>query len=91
MNQSAKTITRTAAASLLALTGFAGTTLPAQAATASGPVTEVTQQATGSGSPLLGNILAGGILNGGVINGPVVDGPLVDLGGTGPFQFGQFQ
>lgn len=89
MNQSAKTITRTAAASLLALTGFAATSLPAQAATASGPVTEVTQQS--SGSPLLGNVLTGGILNGGVINGPVVDGPLVDLGGTGPFQFGQFQ
>ncbi|WP_152642575.1 hypothetical protein [Pseudarthrobacter chlorophenolicus] len=89
MNQSAKTITRTAAASLLALTGFAATTLPAQAATASGPATEVTRQATGS--QLLGDVLAGGILNGGVINGPVVDGPLVDLGGTGPFQFGQFQ
>lgn len=89
MNQSAKTITRTAAASLLALAGFAATTIPAQAATASGPVTEVTQQS--SDSPLLGNILAGGILNGGVINGPVVDGPLVDLGDTGPFQFGQFQ
>ena len=33
----------------------------------------------------------GPLIDGELINGPLVDGPLVNSGGTGPFQFGQFQ
>lgn len=96
MNKTSKTLTRTAAASLVALAGFAVTTLPAQAADSAPTGTAIAQQQAGNGSTLLdgvpgGTILDGGVLNGGVVNGPLIDGPLVDFGNVGPFQFGQFQ
>lgn len=90
MNKTAKTLTRTAAASLLALTAFAATSLPAQAAT-SDAGRNVGQVAAANDATLLSGLFSGGFLNGGLINGPLVDGPLVDLGNVGPFQFGQFQ
>ncbi len=95
VNKTFKTATRIAAGSALALSAFAMTSLPAQAAGNPDTATSVTEPAAGNDftfGPLVdGGVFNGGFFNGGLVNGPVVDGPVADLGDTGPFQFGQFQ
>lgn len=80
-----KTAARIGAGSALAFSAFAVTSMPAHAATS--PDTTAV-----SGDPASNNqVTFGPLIDGGLVNGPLVDGPLVNTGGTGPFQFGQFQ
>ena len=85
MKKTLKTATRIAAGSALAFSAFAVTSMPAHAAT-------VPDTTAVSSDPASNNEFTfGPLVDGGLINGPLVDGPLVNTGGTGPFQFGQFQ
>ncbi|HSO17594.1 MAG TPA: hypothetical protein VLS95_16740 [Arthrobacter sp.] len=85
MTKTLKTAARIAAGSALAFSALAVASMPAQAAI-------VPDTTTVSSDPASNNQVAfAPLIDGGLVNGPLVDGPLVNTGGTGPFQFGQFQ